>query len=624
MTKEKPEAELPTGVPETSSLRTRETLLAAVFAGVLAALGELALQGARQLRGVAVIDQSPLVAWMAPLGGVAAFLCVGLLLVILGMVFRRLRRTDIVAFILAFLVCASVFTLLPMVHAAATTLLAAGVAVQVGWWAGRNSKKAMRWVTTGAAWLVPLAVGVGVGGDLWQRVTEARAIAGLPEPAEEAPNVLLLILDTVRGENLSLHGYERETTPELTALAGESVVFDRAIAPSPWTLPTHASIFTGLWPHELSADWLDPLDETAPVLAEALADRGFATAGFVANLVYTHRGWGLARGFSRYEDFPVSAGQVINSLNLGRIVSNLPLLRRAIGFHDVLNRKSAEALNQDLLRWVDGLEEGRPFFAFVNYFDAHEPLFPPAPFDTMFGPAGIVGPFKYSAQKVHPTNRYAWSEQRIQAERDAYDGALAYLDRSIRELLDALDARGLFENTLVIVTSDHGEQFGEHRLLAHGNSVYTQVTHVPLLIRMPGTVPDGARIDATVSVTEIPATVMEIVAPDTALFPGSSLSRFWRRGARAAPDTVIAEVTGGFAESDWEPIASGDVRSAFVGRWHYIINADGRMELYDIVEDPREERNLAGEEMFADRLAAARAAFEAEWTDTGRQPRLRR
>ena len=598
---------------------------AAVVAGVLAAFGEMALQWARQLRGVAVIDQSPHVAWMAPLGSVSAFLAVALLMIGLGRFLPRVRSAASVAFVMAFLAGASVLTIIPLLHVAAACLLAAGIAWQISRWAGRDSRNAVRLLRAGAAWLVPAAIAIGVVGGAWQRVTELRALARLPGAAAGAPNVLLLILDTVRDENLSLYGYERETTPALSALARESVVFDRAWAPSPWTLPSHASIFTGHWPHEISADWLDRLDDAKPVLAEALAGNGYATAGFVANLIYTHRGWGLARGFSRYEDFPVSVGQVINSFSAGRIVSNLAPLREALGFHDVLNRKLAGDLNRSLIRWIDRVDGGRPFFAFVNYFDAHEPLLPPAPWDRRFGPPGIEGPFRYSAQKVHPVDRYAWSPDRIEAERNAYDGAIAYLDHSIGELLEELRRRGLLDNTLVIIVSDHGEQFGEHRLLAHGNSVYSQVVRVPLLMRLPGVVPAGVRAEGSASLVEIPATVMEVVTGHVSPFPGASLSRFWAAAGRSpAADTALAEVTGGFEEAEWEPIARGDVRSALVGRWHYILNADGREELYDVAADPAEERDLAGLPGSGPRLAEMRAAFAAEWRDTGKRPRLRR
>jgi len=602
-------------------LSGREIALAALVAGLLAALGELAIQWARQLRGVAVIEQSPDAAWMTPLGSTVAFLVAALILIGLGRLLRPLRRADVVACILAFLASANVLTVIPMLHVAAAGLLAAGIAWQIGRWAGRRQAPPAPTLRAAAASLVPLALAIGVTGGVWQKVSEARALAKLPAAAADAPNVLLLILDTVRGESLSLHGYGRETTPVLSALAQESTVFDRAWAPSPWTLPSHGSIFTGHWAHEVSADWRDPLDDTQPVLAEALAGRGYATAGFVANLIYTHRGWGLARGFSRYEDFPVSAGQVVNSFQLGRLASGLRPLREAIGFHDMLSRKPADELNRSLLRWIDRAGSGRPFFAFVNYFDAHEPLLPPAPWNARFGPPRFTGPYRYDAHKVHPLHRYEWDAGRIEAQRDAYDGAVAWLDHCIGELIEALGQRGILDNTLVIITSDHGEQFGEHRLLAHGNSLYSQLLHVPLLLRLPGRVPASARIEQGVSLAEIPATVMDLIAAGPGPFPGASLRRFLPGGDTAVVvDTVLAEVTGGFSEADWEPIAKGDIRSALVRPWHYILNPDGREELYDVAIDPTERNDLAGSPEHEPRLAEMRAAFAAAWRGGAERP----
>jgi arylsulfatase A-like enzyme len=216
------------------------------------------------------------------------------------------------------------------------------------------------------------------------------------------------------------------------------------------------------------------------------------------------------------------------------------------------------------------------------------------------------------------------SPARIQAERDAYDGAIAYLDTSIRALLDALQQRGLLDNTLVIIASDHGEQFGEHRLLAHGNSVFPQLVHVPLLLRLPGVVPAGVRIEQGASLVDIPATVMQLTGAATSPFPGASLGRFWTAPDRSMPlDTILSEVTGGFAESDLEPIAKGDLRSVFLDRWHYIIEADGHESLYDVFADPKETRDLAALPEFADRLARMRAVFAATWHDAGKRPRLR-
>jgi arylsulfatase A-like enzyme len=148
-----------------------------------------------------------------------------------------------------------------------------------------------------------LAVIAIAGGALgWPRWVESRAIAALPAPPAGAPNVLLIVLDTVRARSLGLYGYERATSPNLDRFAKNGVVFSHAFSASPWTLPSHGAMFTGRLPHELSGGWMTPIDGTYPTLAEALSSVGYLTAGFIANTTYCPAEFGLARGFSHYED----------------------------------------------------------------------------------------------------------------------------------------------------------------------------------------------------------------------------------------------------------------------------------------------------------------------------------
>ena len=226
---------------------------------------------------------------------------------------------------------------------------------------------------------------VTVGGRAW---SEHRAAATLPPPPPTPRNVLLIVWDTVRYANTSLHGYSRRTTPHLEELAGGGVRCDLAFATSSWTLPSHASLFTGRWPHRLGVDWTTPLRPDVPTLAEYLAGRGYDTAGFVANLDYCGRESGLARGFAHYEDFPINLREIFTRyLALGRrldlpsLVLDLDtLVENAFGRSPGLavqaaeHAKDAAALNGAFLAWLDGQRgRRRPFFAFLNFNDAHSP-----------------------------------------------------------------------------------------------------------------------------------------------------------------------------------------------------------------------------------------------------------
>ncbi len=201
-------------------------------------------------------------------------------------------------------------------------------------------------------------------------VLERYRLSRLDQPASGAPSVLLIILDTVRAQNLGLFGYQRPTTPRLEAYSRSGVVFLNAIAPAPWTLPTHASILTGQPPAALSTSWRIPLDHAYPTLAEMLSARGYATGGFVANLLYTSRSTGLNRGFLHYEDYDLSWSLWAHSAWLTEQIGTW--LARQLQNRPMLVRKRAPQVSSELLRWVSSLR-GRPFFAFLNYFDAHWP-----------------------------------------------------------------------------------------------------------------------------------------------------------------------------------------------------------------------------------------------------------
>src|SRR5262249_2855714 len=188
-----------------------------------------------------------------------------------------------------------------------------------------------------------------------------------------------------RAKSMGLYGYQRATTPNLDRLAAKGVKFQRALAAAPWTLPSHAAMFTGRLPYDLGVGYKAPLDGTYPTLAEAFTQNGYATAGFVSNWYYCCRAFGLYRGFSHYEDYPNNAGQVLLSTSLGRRTTDRIEFRKLIDYYDYFDRLPAATINQEFLSWLDK-KDGRPFFAFLNYGDSHQPYLPPAPFDTQFGP----------------------------------------------------------------------------------------------------------------------------------------------------------------------------------------------------------------------------------------------
>lgn len=572
-------------------MKPTRLLLVATWFGLVTGLAEAVIMALPRLWS-RWIYAGPHIAWMAPVADAALFALPALLLAAVAVLRPRLVTLPRVIFVFAWLSGWSLALLVPGVSPFAGAILAAGIAVQAARSSARHPDRVNASVRRSYPGLATLVAVLAASVYVWQWNGERAALARLPAAAPNVPNVLLIVLDTVTARDLSLHGYGRRTTPNLERLAERGVTFDQAYSTAPWTLPSHGSLFTGRLPHELSGDWTVPLDDSFPTLAEALGARGYATAGFVANRAYASYESGLDRGFGRYEDYVVSPGDFVRSASLVRFIATREVFRRVTGFYQHLGAKPATSINAAFFRWVPSTD--RPFFAFLNYFDAHAPYLPPPPFLTRFGPLPAErNPLRID-QWVFTLDTLP--DEEIQAERRAYDGAIAYLDDQLRELFEGLSARSLLENTLVIVTSDHGEQFGDHGLLTHGSSLYRSVLHVPLLVWLAGRVPEGVRVSAPVSLRDVPATVMDLVdAGGGALFPGRSLARWWHATGSSTleAEPVISELTRSpILHRPDRPNSAGGLQSAIGDGVHYIRNSDTREELYDFDADPDDLFNL--------------------------------
>jgi arylsulfatase A-like enzyme len=531
--------------------------------------------------------------WMAPLALLGAVAVPALAGVVLARLWRPRRAAALAIAASAGLVWTNLLLLVPGLADVAALLLALGLALQTVRLGLREPARTAAWARRSMPWLL---AGVAIGSSLIWFSLRPESPAAAPPPAGKPANVVLITLDTVRAANLSLYGYSRPTTPALDAFAARGVVFDHAFSTAPWTLPSHGGLFTGRWPHELSASYTTPLDRTHLTLAEYFGRRGYRTAGFAANLGYCSHETGLGRGFQRYEDYPRSLGQVAASSTLVRTIADNFRLRWLLGTDEHLNRVPARTINRRFLEWLPA-DDDRPFFAFLNYFDAHEPYLPPPPFDRRFGPGRARG-------RHSPLHHWLWNPSvahgnmgpaERQEELDAYDGALAALDQSLGALMHHLRAQNLLGNTIVVITSDHGEEFGEHGVYDHGYSLYRASLHVPLIIVAPDRVPSGHRVVAPVSLRDLAATLVDLVQPaDGGTFPGRSLAPLWMSAdpdlTRVSP--VFAEAEPSPDQPDWFPSSRGRMQSVMAGGMRYIRNGDGREELYDFAHDPWETTDL--------------------------------
>lgn len=555
---------------------------------------------------------SPHAVWMAPAAYLALFLPIALPVCLAS------RAAGGRAAAAAFFAWLGVFSLLlpfPQIARWAAAIFAAGVAAQVWrtWRARAPRPRAVGWTVLG---LITAAAAGGAAVAAAGALGRSRALAGLGQAPPGAPNVLLVIWDTVRGANLSLHGHHRPTTPGLERLAASATVFDRAIATAPWTLPSHATLFTGRYPGELGGGWRHPVEGGARTLAEVFRDRGYHTGGFVANLLYTSRESGLARGFVDYRDYRISPGLILLHTPLAqtglfrRLVQARSLrdLRRAVQGDFLLTGRlpaddvvPARTITDDFLGWQASVGN-RPFFAFLNYFDAHGPYRAP---DSVRRRLGLSG-----------------------KPLDRYDAAIAHLDDELARLLDTLAARGALDRTIVVVTSDHGELFGEHDLTGHANALYLPLLWVPLVLRYPDAVPAGVRVGETVTLRDLPATLAALAGvPADSAPPGHPLVDRWARAAAAvdgvdgarggagaasgAGSPIVAELAQGQNVDSAFPNARTGLRAILDQRYHYVRNGFGAEELFDYVADPEERTNLAAAPDLTDVMARLRRTLDS-------------
>ena len=505
-------------------------------------------------------------------------------------------------------------SLRPGIASWAGLVLAMGVATVFA----RIPASRLQRIRRAARWQIPVTLGAfalwAVGVPRFRQYQEQRSRAALATAAPGAPNVLLIIWDTARALSLSLYGYDRRTTPELEEFAKGGTVFERAFATSTWTLPSHASMYTGRDAHEFDIKRDQPLDDKYPTLAEVLSKHGYVTAGFTGNLFYGSRDFGIARGFGWYDDEArTTPSKLASTWSLTRRV--LARWRRYQGNHQEIVRRQADHVTEKVLQWLDR-RGTRPFFASVNYFDAHEPYLVPAPYNLAFS-------------KTQP--RYWEGDQRptdpnvLRELQTAYESSILYVDSELRRLLDALRARGALDNTLVIVTADHGEQLGDHgaHLLGHERSLYASVLGVPLVVVFPKHVPEGVRRAEVVSIRDIPATVVDALdLPERDLFPGISLLRYASgdvsESEAATPRLGHLRPNKFYpAEMDWANREQHRF-SVVTGSLQYLINASGAEELYDFVRDPWEEQDLVRDSTYAPALKRFRAVLDSAVPDSMR------
>ncbi len=377
------------------------------------------------------------------------------------------------------------------------------------------------------------------------------------EPAPK--NVLFIAIDTLRADRMSLYGYDKPTSPHIDAFAATATTFDRAHSPSSWTRASFASYFTGLTPHAHGCENRDgQLAESHLTLAERFREGGYATASIYANANIAPE-FGFDQGFDLYDHPPTNAG-----------------------YPRDWQVTDAAGMNERTLKWLrDERPADEPWFLFLLYMDPHDPYMPHD--EHVFGPpvTNVHNGSRRVLRAIDNGERITGLDQSKAVIQGLYDGEIAYVDRHIGALLDELDALGLADDTVVILTADHGEGLWDHdEYRSHGEQVYQGQIHVPLVLRWPGRTEAGARVATPVNVLDVFGTLTTGLS-----LPGDGATQSGSLFAPSGAPLYIEELVG-----------RKDMRSVIDWPWKLILNRGGLVELYHLERDPRETTSLVDEE----------------------------
>lgn len=438
-----------------------------------------------------------------------------------------------------------------------------------------------------------------------------------PDPVKRM-NVLFILWDTVRADRMSLYGHTRETTPALDAFAKDAVVYEAAWSPGMWTLPSHASMFTGLPPASHGANashrWLDHHHTT---VAELLSADGYDTFAFSSNLIASPMA-NLMQGFETiHTTFPRQGAKKGRYTQAARASTRSKLIAEdaSTEVSPAFGGSNADKWEKAAFKdagpvivggfgdWLDERESDAPFFAYLNMMEAHTPRIPTAAsrnalLDDETRELGLRTDVSLFKENTFIVGKHDYSTEELAAIRGVYDATLLDLDKATATLLDDLKKRDLLDNTLVILVSDHGESLGEHRMMEHRWAIHEPLLNVPLVVRWPGVL-EPSRIEAPVSTIDLYATVLDAAGITPPVNDGTR-SRSLRGGVETGP--IYAQMVDPFASqlksirsaypemdlSSWTRTYSAVRQSEL----KYVRVSDGEQRLFDLVADPGEDASL--------------------------------
>lgn len=475
--------------------------------------------------------------------------------------------------------------------------------------------------------VLALLAAVGVAVAAWRLGPDAdpatEATAPPPAAAGARPNVIILMWDTVRSDRLGPYGYGLPTTPALDRFAQGATVFTRAVSPAIWTPPSHASLFTGLAPKQHGVDatykWLDHHHAT---LAEILGEAGFDTYAFSSN-PYVSGKTNLLQGFQTTDySFEKPWKKDARAATEAKLIPEdrssdispgwTPIPGQGRGGETHAFKDAGPVIQRAFTEWLGARPEPeRPFFAYLNYMEAHIPRVPSLESrKLMMNDAQLQVALQTDVSQINLLSyifgKLEYTPEQLEAINRTYDASVRDLDAAVGGLLDDLEARGVLDDTIVIVMADHGENLGDHHMFGHKYSMWDTLLSVPLLIRYPKALDPGRR-DVPVSTLDVFATVLDLVGLPAR--DGVTSQSLRSRGAAhtlfsdmiAATPTAIKRVDSTHGLED-EAKWLRTFKAAELDGWKYIRGSDASCQLYHLPEDPKETRSLC--DTHPDRVAA--------------------
>ncbi len=396
------------------------------------------------------------------------------------------------------------------------------------------------------------------------------------EPAR--PNILFIMVDTLRADHVGCYGYARPTTPAIDALAAEGVRFAETVAASSWTMPSLATMFTGVPPavHRVTGS-KSLMSDRMTTLAAELRKAGYQTAGVTSNPMGSHT-FGYATGFDFYDDFTVA------------LSADLDLFGDAGAERGVNQIMTSDAVNRVALSWLTHKRVlDKPFFLFLLYFDPHADYVAPREYAARFTDSGYRG--SQTGRNMQSLRGKPLPAEDILYLQGLYDAEIRYTDDRIGRLLQELRNKGLYDNTLTVVISDHGEEFWEHGSCGHGATLYEECVMVPWVMRLPGTLPAGKTFDGQVSHQDVMPTLLGLAGCTVPTqCNGRDLSRALVSGAVAATRVE----SPAFMDVQTGPTRTVGARTHAQKVLRY--DSGAKVEVFSLADDRRERQNLAGSE----------------------------